>query len=69
MIDLHRPPQDQIPDDLVPNRDGYSNDQLAMRKLAEVMAQLVMHGPAPDAARRAMLKTIADAMLLIEPRG
>jgi hypothetical protein len=69
MIDLHRqPPQTQPPDDLVSNRTGYSNDQLATRKLAEVVAQLVMHGPAPDSARRVMLANVAEVLVLIEPR-
>jgi hypothetical protein len=67
--DLHRqPPQDRIPDDLIPNRAGYSNDQLATRKLAEVVAQLVMHGPAPDNARRVMLATVAEVLVLTEPK-
>jgi hypothetical protein len=69
IMDLHRqPPQQQIPDDLVPNRAGYSNDQLAIRTLAEVVAQLVMHGEFADTARRVMLATLADVYLLTEPR-
>jgi hypothetical protein len=68
MIDLHRqPPQVSLPDDLVPNADGYTNDQLATRKLAEVVAQLVMHGPMPDTARRVMLANVAEALVLTEP--
>jgi hypothetical protein len=47
---------------------GYSNDQLAIRNVVEVVAQLVMHGPAPDNARRMMLATLADALLFTEPR-
>jgi hypothetical protein len=69
MIDLHRqPPQTTLPDDLVPNTSGYTNDQLATRKLAEVVAQLVMHGPMPDTARRVMLASVADVLILTEPR-
>lgn len=68
--DLHRqPPQVSLPDDLIPNRTGYSNDQLATRKLAEVVAQLVMHGSAPDHARRVMLATVAEVLVLTEPRN
>lgn len=68
--DLHRqPPQATLPDDLVPNADGYTNDQLATRKLAEVVAQLVMHGPVPDNARRVMLATVAEVLVLTEPRN
>lgn len=67
MMDLHRPPQAEIPDDLVPNRTGYSNDQLAMRIVVEVVSQLVLHGPVPDMARRLMLASLADALLLTEP--
>lgn len=69
MTDFSKPPQQQIPDDLAPNRAGYSNDQLAIRKLAEVAAQLVMHGSMPDMARRTMLATVADALVLTEPKA
>ena len=63
----HRaPPQMRIPDDLIPNRAGYTDEQLARRKIIEVVAQLVMHGNAPDTARRSMLATLADALLLSE---
>lgn len=75
-MDLHRkPPQDRIPDDLVPNRAGYSNDQLAIRTLAEVVSMLVMdsgHTAADqrraDDQRRRMLATLADVYLLTEPQ-
>lgn len=75
-MDLHRkPPQDRIPDDLVPNRAGYSNDQLAIRTLAEVVLTLVMdsgHTAADqrraDDQRRRMLATLADVYLLTEPQ-
>lgn len=69
MSEQHRqPPQVVPPDDIVPNGAGYSRDQLAIRKLAEVVAQVVMHGPAPDAARRAMLANVADVLTLTESR-
>lgn len=70
MRDQHRqPPQVVPPDDIVANSAGYSRDQLAIRKLAEVVAQVVMHGPAPDTARRTMLANVADVLTLTEPRA
>jgi hypothetical protein len=68
-MDLHRKPlQDRLPDDLVPNRSGYSNDQLAIRTLAEVVAQLVMQVEFEDDAKRVILATLADVYFLTEPQ-
>jgi hypothetical protein len=50
------------------NVNGHSNDQLATRKLAEVVAQLIMHGPVPDSARRMTLANVAEVLTLTEPR-
>lgn len=69
MTNSSQSPQLHLPDDVIPNRTGYTNDQLAIRTLAEVVAQLVMHGSMPDTARRTMLATVADVLLLTEPRN
>lgn len=73
MANTTQPPQTEIPDDLVPNRAGYSNDQLAIRTLAEVVSMLVMdsgHSAADqrraDEQRRRMLATLADVFALTE---
>jgi hypothetical protein len=69
MPDTQHPPQATIPDDLVPNRTGYRNEQLAIRTLAEVIGTIILHAPIFDNAdvHLACTKAINDVFALTEP--
>ena len=64
---LEHTPQIRIPDERVSHRMDCANQQMAIRALTDVVAQLVMHGEIPDTARRSLLDTLGDVLLYNGP--
>ena len=60
---LEHTPQIRIPDERVSHRMDCTNQQMAIRALTDVVAQLVMHGTTPGTARRSLLEKLGDVLL------
>jgi hypothetical protein len=70
-----RPLQTEIPDDLVPNRTGYSREQLAIRTLAEIVSDLIFDAGGSGLAEQRrrdehqmrLREVLAEVFTLTEP--